>query len=383
MFNRAILKTIVIQTAIVAVIVLVVALIANTTFANLNRLGVQSGFNFLFERSGFDINQKLISFSSDSPIYMAFAVAVLNTILLAVLSIIFSTILGLVIAICRISGDWFLNAFGYGFVEIFRNIPALLQIFLVYFVVIRALPSFRDSYDLFGTIYINNRGVFLPSISFSSDNEAIFAILFGLISVLAVLGIWKLRINRTNLAFNDSFSISPWLIFMLWVFLVIGLSIALATFKVPTLGKFGYQDGLVISPELVALIIGLSTYNASYLAEIMRAGFQAVSKGQREASQALGLGAAATFRHIIFPQALRIVIPPITNIYLNIFKSTSLGAAIGYPEIVSVLVGTTNNLVGRPIEIMFMTFLTYSLISLLAAMVMHRVNQRYNRYNVI
>lgn len=304
------------QVAVLAALALLLYAIAGTTLENLDRLGIQSGFDFLEKRAGFDVNQTLFHYSSDSPVWVAFAIAICNTLLLAVLSIAFATLLGLIVALLRISHDWFLRGLGLGFIEVFRNIPALLQIFFWYYVVLRALPSSAESWRLGDMIVLNNRGLFLPGL----DGQP------------------------------------------------------------PQLDRFGYTADLVITPELAALILGLTFYNASSVAEVIRAGFLAVPKGQWEAARSLGLTRKSVLRHVIVPQALRVMIPPMTTCYLNIFKATSLGAAIGYPEIVSVMVGTTNNLVGRPIEIMFLVFAVYSLVSLLGIWLMDWLNRRSNRF---
>ena len=324
--SRASVRTWLLQLSILAVIALLLVAIGNTTLENLDRLGVQSGFDFLQKRAGFDINQTLFAYSADSPVYMAFVMAICNTVLLAFLSISLATAVGLIVALFRLSGDWFFNTLGQAFIEIFRNIPALLQIFFWYFVVLRALPSSGQSWQLGHAIFINNRGMFLPSIEWSAS--AIH-----------------------------------------WQF--------------PQLQKFGYVADWVITPELGALILGLALYNASSVAEVIRAGFVAVPKGQWEAARSLGLAPFAILRHVIVPQAMRIIIPPMTTCYLNIFKATSLGAAIGYPEIVSVMVGTTNNIVGRPVEIMVLTFSVYSVVSLAGIWLMSRLNRRYNRFTLV
>ena len=309
-------RALALQLAVLAAIALALFAIAHTTLENLDRLGIESGFDFLDKRAGFDVNQALFHYSSDSPVYVAFAIAICNTLLLAVLSIGFATLVGLVVALLRISHDWFLRGLGLTFIETFRNIPALLQIFFWYYVVLRALPSATESWRLGDLIVLNNRGLFLPGF----DGQ------------------------------------------------------------VPQPHRFGYTADLVITPELAALILGLTFYNASSVAEVIRAGFAAVTKGQWEAARSLGLGAASVLHRVIVPQALRVMVPPMTTCYLNIFKATSLGAAIGYPEIVSVMVGTTNNLVGRPVEIMFLVFSVYSLVSLLGIALMGWINRRSNRF---
>lgn len=355
--------------------------IAQTTLENLDRLGVQSGFDFLQKRAGFDINQTLFAYSSDSPVYMAFAIAICNTILLAVLSIALSTVIGLLVALCRISGDWFFRALGLVFVETFRNIPALLQVFFWYYVVLRSLPASAQSWQFGEQVFLNNRGLFLPGMSWSvSTAELIFGMALATLAIASLLLKWYRRRQARVLprsAWLRRLAALAWLIAV-----VIWFSNA-TLWSQPELQKFGYVSGWVITPELGALILGLSMYNASSVAEVFRAGFNAVPKGQWEAARSLGLSATTIMRTVVAPQAMRVIIPPMTTVYLNIFKSTSLGAAVGYPEIVSVMVGTTNNIVGRPVEIMFLTFSVYSLVSLVGIWLMGLVNRHYNRFDLV
>lgn len=355
--------------------------IAQTTLENLDRLGVQSGFDFLQKRAGFDINQTLFAYSSDSPVYMAFAIAICNTILLAVLSIALSTVIGLLVALCRISGDWFFRALGLVFVETFRNIPALLQVFFWYYVVLRSLPASAQSWQFGEQVFLNNRGLFLPGMSWSvSTAELIFGMALATLAIASLLLKWYRRRQAQVLprsAWLRRLAALAWLIAV-----VIWFSNA-TLWSQPELQKFGYVSGWVITPELGALILGLSMYNASSVAEVFRAGFNAVPKGQWEAARSLGLSATTIMRTVVAPQAMRVIIPPMTTVYLNIFKSTSLGAAVGYPEIVSVMVGTTNNIVGRPVEIMFLTFSVYSLVSLVGIWLMGLVNRHYNRFDLV
>lgn len=365
------------QVALLAGLGLLVLAIGNTTLENLGRLGVETGFGFLGKRAGFDVSQTLIEYSSDSPVWRAFLVALCNTMLLAVMSIALATAIGAVVAICRISRDWFLNAIGYGFIEIFRNIPALLQIFFWYFVVLRALPSSGQSWQFGDSVVLNNRGLFLPGIAGDPGASAwaVGALLAAAVAGYGVVAARRrhaLRPRRTS--WRQRTAIAAWL----------AASIAWLAWAIdwqpPWQHAFGYASDLVISPELGALVLGLALYNASSVAEVIRAGFQAVPRGQREAARSLGLSRLETMRLVLVPQAMRVIIPPMTTCYLNIFKATSLGAAIGYPEIVSVMVGTTNNIVGRPVEIMFMTFAVYSLVSLAGIGVMSWLNRRYNRF---
>lgn len=377
----SLLRAWLLQLLVLAGIFLLLAGIASTTLENLDRLGVQSGFDFLEKRAGFDINQTLFSYSSDSPVYMAFAIAIANTVLLAVLSIALSTLIGLLVALCRISGDWFFNALGQMFIETFRNIPALLQVFFWYYVVLRSLPSSAESWRLGEHVFLNNRGLFLPGMSWSVGS---FGMMCGLTLLTVAVFAVSLRVFRRRAPVGEMHR--NWLKrlagFAWFLAAVIWLMYA-THWTQPELQKFGYVSSWVITPELGALILGLSLYNASSVAEVIRAGFVAIPKAQWEAARSLGLSATAIMTKVVVPQAMRIIIPPMTTVYLNIFKATSLGAAVGYPEIVSVMVGTTNNIVGRPVEIMFLTFAVYSLVSLVGIWLMGHVNRRYNRFELV
>ena len=342
--------------------------IGNTTLENLDRLGVQTGFEFLGKRAGFDINQALLDYSSDSPVYRAFLVALCNAVLLAVLSIALATAVGALVAAFRLSRDRFLNALGFGFIEVFRNIPALLQIFFWYYVVLRSLPPSGHSWRLGNSVVLNNRGLFLPGVDWDVGVAAwIVAAMLVAVPIVALATPLRASGARRSLALAWVLAALAWLA---WV----------TEWRAPWQHAFGYASDLRISPELGALVLGLAIYNASSIAEVIRAGFQAVPGGQWEAARSLGLSRIQVVRLVVMPQALRVIIPPLTTCYLNIFKATSLGAAIGYPEIVSVLVGTTNNIVGRPVEIMFLTFAVYSLISLLGIGLMGWLNHRYARF---
>lgn len=377
----SLLRAWLLQLLVLAGIIWLLAGIASTTLVNLDRLGVQSGFDFLDKRAGFDINQTLFEYSSDSPVYMAFAMAICNTLLLAVLSIALSTLMGLAVALCRISGDWFFNALGHTFIEIFRNIPALLQVFFWYYVVLRALPTSAQSWHFGEQVFLNNRGLFLPGLDWAVGRAGMAwgLLLFSVLLAALCLQIYRRRHPASSTA-------SPWwrrLAGLAWLLAVVVWLSGVTQWTSPELHKFGYVSGWVITPELGALILGLSLYNASSVAEVIRAGFIAVPKGQWEAARSLGLSSAGIMRKVVVPQAMRIIIPPMTTVYLNIFKATSLGAAIGYPEIVSVMVGTTNNIVGRPVEIMFLTFAVYSMVSLLGIWLMGHVNRHYNRFDLM
>jgi general L-amino acid transport system permease protein len=355
------------QGLMIAAILAVLGLIISATNANLARLGVESSIDFLWRRAGFEISQTLIPYDANSTIARAFVVALLNTLVLAAGAIIGASLLGLLVGTARMSRNWLVSRLATAYVELFRNIPSLLQIFFWYFVVLRALPRSRDSLALMDVVFLNNRGLFLPWPELQSG------VLLGstvLIGMVIMGGIVARRL------FNKEMPTGP----VLGV-LLIALASAAAfgvgvDWEIARLSRFGYAGGLVIMPEFIALVVGLSMYNATYISEIVRSSFAAIPKGQQEAAASLGLSPFLILRLVLFPQALRTMIPPLTTVYLNLFKSTSLAAAIAYPEVVSVFVGTVNNLVGQPVIIMAVTLMIYILISLLIAAFLNWYNKR-------
>lgn len=361
------------QIILIAIIAGVAFFIFTATQANLAQLGVHSGFEFLFKRAGFEIGQTLIPFDADSTIARAFLVALLNTLVLAFTAIILATVLGLIIAVARLSRNWLASRLAVAYVETFRNIPSLLQIFFWYFVVLRSLPRPAESFSFAHLIFLDNHGLFMPAPILDGLSQAM--LLSFLIAVLVALVVRRWagqRFYRTGKRF-PAITSGILLVFLsqIAVLLVYG-----ADWEIPASSRFGYEGGWVVMPEFIALVIGLSMYNATYISEIFRSGFGSIAHGQTEAAQSLGMSRLLTLRLIIFPQALRVIIPPLTTQYLNLFKSTSLAAAIAYPEIVSVFVGTVNNLVGQPVIIMSVTLFTYLLVSLCIAVALNWYHRR-------
>ena len=368
------------QVALLFIIGAVVYLIAVTTQGNLARLGVDSSIDFLWKRAGFEIGQTLIPYDANSTIARAFVVALLNSLLLAAVSIICASILGLIIGVARLSDNWLVSRLAAAYIEIFRNIPSLLQIFFWYFVVLRTLPRSAESLALFDCVFLNNRGLFVPSVSFAQGWIWIMAALlcaWGMVYFLR-------KQERQGAPGNALLQAGPRAANPLasWSLLILAgiagaiVLLAGAQFEVPQETRFGYRGGIVIMPEFLSLVVGLSMYNATYIGEIVRSGFVSIPRGQTEAAASLGLSRQLTIRLVLFPQALRVIIPPLTTVYLNLFKSTSLAAAIAYPEVVSVFVGTVNNLVGQPVFIMAITMAVYVFISLCIALFLNWYNNR-------
>ena len=369
MVNRKVLY----QLILIAVIACIAYLIISATQTNLAELGVDSSFDFLWKRAGFEIGQTLIPFNADSTIARAFIVALINTLLLAFVSIVLASVLGLIIGVARLSSNWLTTRLATAYVETFRNIPSLLQIFFWYFVVLRALPRSQESFSFGKLFFLNNHGLFMPAPVLGDSLPVVITSL--LLAFVASVFVHKWAKRRLYATGNSFPAISTSIILIIAAPLM-AMFFCGGSWEIPISGRFSYRGGFVVMPEFMALVVGLSMYNATYIAEIVRSGFGSIPHGQNEAADSLGLPRLLTLRLIIFPQALRVIIPPLTTLYLNIFKSTSLAAAIAYPEVVSVFVGTVNNLVGQPVIIMGITALTYSMVSLLIALFLNWYNHR-------
>jgi len=368
-------RALALQVLILACVLALAAFVIGNTLDNLERRGIASGLSFLSSTSGFAIIQSLIDYSEESSYGRAFLVGLLNTLLVSGLGIVFATLLGFVIGIARLSGNWLISRMAAAYIEIFRNVPLLLQLFFWYFAVLRALPSPRQSLSLGDAVYLNIRGLYLPR----PLPEPGFWWLPGTL-VLAVICVYLLArwARRRRETTGRSFPIVP-----LSLGALLGLPglAALLTgiplgWQYPVLGGFNFRGGVVVIPELMALLLALSVYTAAFIAEIVRAGIQSVSHGQTEAAYALGLRPAQTLRLVVIPQAMRVIIPPLTNQYLNLTKNSSLAAAIAYPDLVSVFAGTVLNQTGQAIEVIAITMGVYLTISLLIALFMNWYNRR-------
>ncbi len=348
--------------------------IATNVAANLARQNIASGFGFWNRTAGFDISQTLIEFSNQSTYGRAFWAGLMNTLLVAALGIVFATVLGFLIGIGRLSSNWLIARLAGAYVETLRNLPLLLQLFFWYFAVLKNLPSPRQSIALPLGASLNVRGLYLPApIPESGFGAVLIALAIGIVASIGV-ALWA---KRRQLATGDRFPVlwtSLALILLLpgAVYLVLGQPLS---FQYPELRGFNFQGGVAVQPEFMALLVGLSTYTASFIAEIVRAGIAGVPRGQREAANALGLSNGLTMRLVIIPQALRIIIPPLTSQYLNLTKNSSLAVAIGYPDFVSVFTGTVLNQTGQAVEVILLTMLVFLTISLLTSAFMNWFNK--------
>lgn len=360
--------------AIIAVVLIAVYLIYNT-ITNLNNRGITSGFAFLDRSAGFGIVQHLIDYQEGDTYGRVFVVGLLNTLLVSALCIVFASILGFFIGLARLSENWLLRKLSTFYIETFRNIPPLLQIFFWYFAVLRNLPGPRQAIDALDLFFLSNRGLYIPS---PQPGEGLYAFIAALVIALA-LSAAIFRYNRKH-QFKTGQLRKTWPIAAI---LIIGLPLlthwlfgAALHWDIPQLRGFNFQGGMVLIPELAALTLALSIYTSAFIAEIIRAGIQAVPYGQHEAARSLGLPHTVTLRQVIIPQALRVIIPPLTSQYLNIVKNSSLAAAIGYPDMVSLFAGTVLNQTGQAIETIAITMSVYLIISLVISLLMNLYNRR-------
>jgi general L-amino acid transport system permease protein len=346
--------------------------------ANLQSQRITSGFGFLVNTAGFDVSQNLIPYSGSDSYARVFLVGLLNTLVVAIIGIFFATVIGFLIALGRLSPNWLLSRICGGYVELVRNLPLLFQILFWYLAVLGALPGPRQSIAIFGGIFLSNRGLVVPKPIADSGLAP-----FALAALIAIIASWLLRIYARRQLFETGKLLTIW---PYALGLLIGLPLipwlafgAPVTFEVPALRGFNFSGGSRVIPEFVALTLALSTYTGAFIAEIVRAGIQSVHKGQLEAGSSLGLARGSTLRLIVVPQALRVILPPLTNQYLNLTKNSSLAVAIGYPDLVSVFAGTTLSQTGQAIEIIAITMGVYLLISLVTSAIMSFYGWRISR----
>jgi general L-amino acid transport system permease protein len=346
--------------------------------ANLQAQRITSGFGFLFNTAGFDVSQSLIPYSGSDSYTRVFLVGLLNTLLVSVIGIFFATIIGFLVALGRLSPNWLLSRISGGYVELIRNLPLLFQILFWYLAVLAALPNPRQSISVLGSFFLSNRGLVIPK---PVGNPGLEPFLLAiLIAIIAALALW--RYARWQL-FQHGKLIRIWP-YVLGILVGLPLVTALifgapVKFEMPELKGFNFAGGSRVIPEFVALTLALSTYTAAFIAEIVRAGILSVHKGQMEAGSSLGLQRGSVLRLIVIPQAMRVILPPLTNQYLNLTKNSSLAVAIGYPDLFSVFAGTTLSQTGQAIEIIAITMGVYLLISLFTSALMSFYGWRISR----
>lgn len=374
-WNNAQNRSLFIQVLLVAMLVGFFWFIGSNTLANLEKRGISTGFGFLSLKAGFGILQSLIPYDESCTFGRTFVVGLLNTLLISVLGIFCATIIGFTAGVARLSSNWLIAKLAGIYVETFRNIPLLLQIFFWYFAVLRALPSPRGSWAAGDIAFLNIRGLYLPQPLFG-DGFGFVTITFFL-AVVGVIGIarWaKKRQDNTGQQFK-LFRVAFALLIgaPLLVFFAMGSPLS---WDIPELKGFNFQGGMTIIPELTALLVAISIYTGTFIAEVVRSGILAVNPGQTEAASALGLHNTKVLRLVVIPQAMRVIIPQLTSQYLNLVKNSSLATAIGYPDLVAVFAGTTLNQTGQAIEIIAMTMGVYLVICLSISGVMNWYNKK-------
>jgi len=369
------LRALVYQVLAITLTVAIFGYMVLTARANLERQHIASGFGFLDYTAGFGVIQSLIPYSEADTYGRVFFVGLLNTLLVAAIGTVFAVSIGFVIGIARLSSNWLVAKLAAVYVETLRNIPLLLQLFFWYFAILRPLPGPRESITLLPDVFLSNRGVAMPAVLTTSSS-----LFFVIVAIVAIAGaIWLRRralksLLDTGHSSHLGYAALAVLIGLpLLTILIVGAPFHL---EAPVLGKFNYSGGWHLLPEFVALTFGLSIYTASFIAEIVRSGILSVSKGQTEAAHALGLNNVQTLRLVIIPQALRVIVPPLTSQILNLTKNSSLAVAIAYPDLVSIFAGTVLNQTGQAIEVIAMTMAVYLVISLITSFAMNLYNAR-------
>jgi general L-amino acid transport system permease protein len=369
------MRALVWQAAALGVVVFGLWFFASTAAANLERLRIATGFGFLQHTAGFGIIQSPIPYSESSSYGRVFFVGLLNTLIVAAAATLIATVLGFLIGIARLSQNWLVAKLAAVYVEVLRNVPLLLQLFFWYFAILRPLPVPRESLALLPGVYLSNRGLVLPQAVPTSATGVFLSALLLALFIAFGLRRWarreQLRTGRVFPAGRVALGLIIALPAMVW--LAAGPPVHLVF---AGMGRFDFTGGWRLLPEFMALLFGLSTYTAAFIAEIVRAGIQSVSHGQTEAARALGLPSGLTLRLVVIPQALRVIVPPLTSQLLNLTKNSSLAVAIAYPDLVSVFAGTVLNQTGQAIEVIVITMAVYLTLSLATSLAMNIYNAR-------
>ena len=365
---------ILLQILFTLLVVILGAFFFTNALNSLSQIGMSLGYDFLGKMASFDIGDKLIEFSSTDTYGKAFIVGILNTIRVAFIGIIFATILGFIVGISRLSSNWLARTVASVYVEIFRNTPLLVQIFIWFYAVFLSFPTIDKSLNAFGLFYFSNRGTVIPWFDLTSSSLIwLISLVFGL---LLSFIIWKVRIKQQVVTGQRKYP-SYWALGSMVVMLLIPWLFTLQLpllLNVPVIADRSFEGGYTIGPGFGALLVALVMYTASYIAEIVRGGILAVSKGQVEAAKALGLKSSTILRLVILPQAIRIIIPPLTSQYLNLIKNSSLAAAVAYQELVGVGI-TVLSQTGKSVEVISIVILVYLSMSLFTSLLMNIFNK--------
>ena len=372
-------KDLIPQVLTVLLLILVIIYFTINAQSNMGNRGISFGFGFLSQESSFDITFSLIDYDGSHSYARAFLVGLLNTILVSAIGIFFATILGVTVGIGRLSQNYLIAKAAEWYVEIFRNIPLILQIFFWYFAALRALPLTVDSINFYDISFLNVKGWYVPRFIWTNFSVFLYSIILAIILIIFVSKYAKKQRDEFGKQLPTLYiSLGLLIILPLTTFLAGGVSLS---FEIPELEQLSqtvyvYKGGVSIIPELISLALALSMYTATFIAENVRAGILGVNKGQKEAAASIGLTKGQILKLVVMPQALRIIIPPTTNQYLNLTKNSSLAAAIAYPDIVLVFAGTALMQTGRAIEIISITMLTYLSLSLSISVFMNWYNKK-------
>ena len=373
------IKKLIPQILTILFVILIFGFFTMNAQVNMDNRGIDFGFGFLKQEASFDMQFTLLDYDGQDSYAWAYVVALLNTLLVSFLGIIFCTILGVIIGVARLSQNFLIRNSAAWYVEFFRNIPLLLQIFFWYYAALRALPLPETAEPWFGVTYMTIKGYYIPSMIWENLNVFLSCLIAAIVSIIFIR-IYARKLQEREGKQLPVFYISIGLLIVLPLlsFLVGGVKL---DFELPVLKQlaktsFIFEGGISLPPELIALVVALSLYTSTFVAECVRAGIQGISKGQKEAAASVGLNPNQILKLVIMPQALRIIIPPTTNQYLNLTKNSSLAAAIAYPDLVLVFAGTALMQTGKAIEIVGITMLTYLTISLSIAALMNWYNKR-------
>lgn len=347
----------------------------DNTQTNLQHRGITSGFDFLERSAGFGIAQHLIDYTESDSYARVFVIGLLNTLLVTFIGVILATILGFIVGVARLSKNWIIAKLATVYVEVFRNIPPLLQILFWYFAVFLTMPGPRNSHNFGDTFFVSARGLNMPAAKMAEGFWPFAVSTLVAIVAVVLMSRWaNRRFEATGVPFHKFWTgLALMLVIPALCSLVFGAPVH---WEKPELKGFNFVGGWVLIPELLALTLALTVYTAAFIAEIVRSGIKSVSHGQTEAAHSLGLRNGPTLRKVIIPQALRVIIPPLTSQYLNLAKNSSLAAGIGYPEMVSLFAGTVLNQTGQAIEVIAITMSVYLAISISISLLMNWYNKR-------
>ncbi|CAI8194359.1 MAG: putative glutamine ABC transporter permease protein GlnM [Marinobacterium sp. xm-d-530] len=361
------------QIALIAGLLYFFGTIIGNTLANMEATGIKTGFDFLGAAAGYDVLMSLISFESTDTYGRIFVVGFLNTLLVSAIGIFFATLLGFVFGVAHFSHNWLIRKVALVYVEIFRNVPLLLQVFFWYFAVLSSLPGARQSLSLGEAVFLNVRGLYMPKLIGGDLSSLVWIALGAAVAGIFVLRRWaKKRQELTGQQFPVlKTSIAMVILFPLIVAALTGFPF---TVEYPALKGFNYFGGITVIPELMSLAIALSVYTGAFIAEAVRAGVQSIPHGQTEAARSIGLRENKIMSLIIVPQAMRVIVPLLNSEYQSLVKNSTLAAAVGYPDLFNVFVGTALNQTGQAIETIFMTIIVYFVVNMVISFLMNRFN---------